>query len=157
MQGHQQRSRTKALVRARQGVLGGTPTVHVPLSYDTWNGSCLLSQLQSLSASAATASSLSSKIHSAIDLSTPKLMNLTACSTISQSPCTHMKKPAYCEAAVGWDDEDFQADVKAFGVPNCEAIHRSLLCGGSISHLQPPGDICHLPGRGGLRSSGLTM
>ena len=52
-----------------------------------------------------------------------------------------MKKPAYCEAAVNWDDEDFQADVKAFGVPNCEAIHRSLLCGGSISHLQPPVDI----------------
>ena len=36
-----------------------------------------------------------------------------------------MKKPAYCEPArVGWNEEDFNAGVKSYGVSNYEATEK---------------------------------
>ena len=45
-----------------------------------------------------------------------------------------MKKPAYCEPAVGWNDEDFHAGVKAYGVSNYEATKKLKV----VAPLRPP-------------------
>ena len=49
-----------------------------------------------------------------------------------------MKKPAYCEPAVGWNEEDFNAGVKSYGVPNYEATEKLKVVAPTRPALLPP-------------------
>ena len=49
-----------------------------------------------------------------------------------------MKKPAYCEPAVGWNEEDFNAGVKSYGVSNYEATQKLKVVAPMRPALLPP-------------------
>ena len=51
-----------------------------------------------------------------------------------------MKKPAYCEPAVGWNEEDFNAGLKSYeyGVSNYEATEKLKVVAPTRPALLPP-------------------
>ena len=56
-----------------------------------------------------------------------------------------MKKPAYCEPAVGWNEEDFNAGVKSYGVSNYEATEKLKVVAPTRPALLPPTGESEMP------------